>query len=103
MPINYQEIYTQVKEIGKGAKERRKKMREASRVFLDGTPCAVCWRVCSRKRRSCCWAGACRCNCLPEGDRAGMLMCFGRSCWVGSEEERGAEFEGTWVLKEDDW
>ena len=29
MPINYQEIYTQIKEIGKGAKERRKKKEEA--------------------------------------------------------------------------
>ena len=28
MPINYQEIYSQIKEIGKGAKERRKKMEE---------------------------------------------------------------------------
>jgi hypothetical protein len=29
MPINYQEIYSQIKEIGKGAKERRKKKEEA--------------------------------------------------------------------------
>jgi hypothetical protein len=29
MPINYQEIYTQIKEVGKGAKERRKKKEEA--------------------------------------------------------------------------
>ncbi len=29
MPINYQEIYTRIKEIGKGAKERRKKKEEA--------------------------------------------------------------------------
>ena len=29
MPINYQEVYTQIKEIGKGAKERRKKKEEA--------------------------------------------------------------------------
>jgi hypothetical protein len=29
MPINYQEIYTQIKEIGKGAKERKKKKEEA--------------------------------------------------------------------------
>ena len=37
MPINYQGIYKQIKEIGKGAKERKKKPREASRIFLDGT------------------------------------------------------------------
>ncbi len=29
MPINYQEIYTQIKEIGQGAKERRKRKEEA--------------------------------------------------------------------------
>ena len=29
MPINYQEIYTQIKEVGLGAKERRKKKEEA--------------------------------------------------------------------------
>ncbi len=29
MPINYQEIYTQIKEVGKGAKERRKKKEDA--------------------------------------------------------------------------
>ncbi|MDP2778563.1 MAG: hypothetical protein Q8O48_13065 [Anaerolineales bacterium] len=32
MPINYQEIYMQVKEIGKGAKERKKKKEEARSV-----------------------------------------------------------------------
>jgi len=31
-------------------------------------------------------------------DHAGMMMLFGRSCWVAGKEERGAEFEGTWVL-----
>ena len=29
MPINYQEIYTQIKQVGLGAKERRKKKEEA--------------------------------------------------------------------------
>ena len=29
MPINYQEIYTQIKQVGQGAKERRKKKEEA--------------------------------------------------------------------------
>ena len=29
MPINYQEIYSQIKQVGLGAKERRKKKEEA--------------------------------------------------------------------------
>lgn len=32
MPINYQEIYTLIKEVGKGAKERRKKKEEAQEL-----------------------------------------------------------------------
>jgi len=32
MPINYQEIYTQIKEVGKGAKERRKKKEDAQEL-----------------------------------------------------------------------
>ena len=32
MPINYQEIYTQVKQVGQGAKERRKKKEEAQEL-----------------------------------------------------------------------
>jgi len=32
MPINYQEIYTQIKEVGQGAKERRKKKEEAQEM-----------------------------------------------------------------------
>ncbi|GAB4496396.1 MAG: hypothetical protein OHK003_01380 [Anaerolineales bacterium] len=32
MPINYQEIYTQIKEIGLGAKERKKKKEEAQEL-----------------------------------------------------------------------
>lgn len=32
MPINYQEIYTQIKEVGLGAKERRKKKEEAQEL-----------------------------------------------------------------------
>lgn len=32
MPINYQEIYTQIKEVGQGAKERRKKKEEAQEL-----------------------------------------------------------------------
>lgn len=32
MPINYQEIYTQIKQIGLGAKERRKKKEEAQEL-----------------------------------------------------------------------
>ena len=35
MPINYQEIYSQIKEIGKGAKERRKKKEEAQASARD--------------------------------------------------------------------
>ncbi len=35
MPINYQEIYTQIKEIGKGAKERRKKKEVAQASARD--------------------------------------------------------------------
>ena len=38
MPINYQEIYTQVKQVGLGAKERRKKKEEAreqAQKFLE--------------------------------------------------------------------
>ncbi len=35
MPINYQEIYTQIKEIGKGAKERKKKKEEAQASARD--------------------------------------------------------------------
>jgi hypothetical protein len=35
MPINYQEIYTQIKEIGKGAKERRKRKEEAQSYARD--------------------------------------------------------------------
>lgn len=31
MPINYQEIYTQIKQVGQGAKERRKKKEEAQK------------------------------------------------------------------------
>ena len=32
MPINYQEIYTQIKQVGQGAKERRKKKEEAQEL-----------------------------------------------------------------------
>lgn len=32
MPINYQEIYAQIKEVGKGAKERRKKKEDAQEL-----------------------------------------------------------------------
>ncbi len=32
MPINYQKIYTQIKEVGQGAKERRKKKEEAQEL-----------------------------------------------------------------------
>ena len=35
MPINYQEVYTQIKELGKGAKERRKKKEEAQASARD--------------------------------------------------------------------
>ena len=38
MPINYQEIYTQIKQVGLGAKERRKKKEEAqeqAKALLD--------------------------------------------------------------------
>lgn len=35
MPINYQAIYTQIKELGKGAKERRKKKEEAQASARD--------------------------------------------------------------------
>ena len=38
MPINYQEIYTQIKQVGLGAKERRKKKEEAqeqAKLLLD--------------------------------------------------------------------
>jgi len=38
MPVNYQQIYTQIKYIGQGAKERRKKKEEAqasARNLLD--------------------------------------------------------------------
>ena len=35
MPINYQEIYSKIKEIGKGAKERRKKKEEAQASARD--------------------------------------------------------------------
>jgi hypothetical protein len=32
MPINYQEIYTQIKEVGKGAKERKQKKEDAQKL-----------------------------------------------------------------------
>ncbi|MCJ7431874.1 MAG: DNA double-strand break repair nuclease NurA [Anaerolineales bacterium] len=35
MPINYQEVYTQIKEIGKGAQERRKRKEEAQAFARD--------------------------------------------------------------------
>jgi hypothetical protein len=35
MPINYQEIYTQIKEIGKGAKERKEKKEKAQASTRD--------------------------------------------------------------------
>lgn len=35
MPVNYQEIYIQIKEIGKGAKERRKKKEEAQALARE--------------------------------------------------------------------
>lgn len=35
MPINYQEIYTQIKEVGKGAKERKQKKEDAQKLAQE--------------------------------------------------------------------
>ena len=49
MPINYQEIYTQIKQVGQGAKERRRKKRRNWRrnfskpILLNWMPCAPKW------------------------------------------------------------